>query len=97
MARERRPLFLRPEPYRQRRLIDAARLIPVFGAFLFLVPPLLLPPGRSGATSSVLIYLFGLWVLFIVLAALIARHLKSGQWPRQDQDTRPPGDIEGPG
>ncbi len=87
MARERRPLFLRPEPYRHRRLIDAARLIPVFGAFLLIVPPLLLPAGQSGATSSVVIYLFGLWTILIVLAALIARHLMATLEPRGEQES----------
>jgi VIT1/CCC1 family predicted Fe2+/Mn2+ transporter len=94
MARERRPLFLRPEPYRHRRLIDAARLIPVFGAFLLIVPPLLLPAGQSGSTSSVVIYLFGLWTLLIVLAALIARHLKSAHGPRREQVGQTSTDIE---
>lgn len=91
MARERRPLFLRPEPYRHRRLIDAARLIPVFGAFLLIVPPLLLPAGQTGATSSVVIYLFGLWTILIVLAALIARHLMATLEPRRESE--PPATI----
>ena len=40
MKRPGLPLFLQRRPYRRRRKIDAARLLPVFGAFLLLLPML---------------------------------------------------------
>ncbi|WP_425090172.1 hypothetical protein [Tropicimonas sp. S265A] len=76
MARGRPPIFLQPEPYRRRRLIDAARLLPVFGTFLVIVPCLLLPLGLAGTTGSMMIYLFLVWTLLIVFAALITRYIK---------------------
>lgn len=79
MARGRPPLFLQPEPYRKRRLIDAARLLPVFGTFLFVVPMLLLPRGVAGSTGDALIYLFLLWTLLILLSALINRYIKRAE------------------
>lgn len=79
MARGRPPLFLQPEPYRQRRLIDAARVLPVFGAFLFVVPMVLLPKGEPGSTREALIYLFVLWLLLVVFSALITRYIRRAE------------------
>jgi hypothetical protein len=79
MARGRPPLFLQPEPYRHRRLIDAARLLPVFGTFLFVVPMVLLPKGVEGSTRDALIYIFVLWLLLIVFGALITRSIRRAE------------------
>jgi VIT1/CCC1 family predicted Fe2+/Mn2+ transporter len=79
MARGRPPIFLQPEPYRQRRLIDAARLLPVFGTFLVLVPCLLLPRGFAGTTGALMIYLFLVWSLLIVFAAMITRYIRKAE------------------
>lgn len=66
-------LFLAPAPYRRRRLIDAARLLPVFAAFLVIVPPILHTGDGAGGTGAALIYLFGLWALVLLAAGVIAR------------------------
>ena len=96
MARGRPPIFLQPETYRRRRLIDAARLLPVFGTFLILVPCLLLPRGLPGTTASLMLYLFLVWTLLIVFAAMITKYIRkveqnnlSGQVdaPTQERDT----------
>ncbi len=42
MRKPKRPLFLARAPYRRRRLRDAARLLPVVGGFLLLLPLLTL-------------------------------------------------------
>ncbi len=69
-------LFLQRQPYRRRRLIDAARVLPVFGAFLFFVPSALIARGTSGTTSAMGLFLFGTWIALIVAGALIARVLR---------------------
>ncbi len=79
MARGRPPVFLQPEPYRRRRLIDAARLLPVFGSFLILVPCLLLPRGLNGTTGALMLYLFLVWMLLIIFAALITRYIHKAE------------------
>lgn len=66
-------LFLAPPSYRRRRLIDAARLLPVFAAFLVIVPPILQSGGGAGGVSGALIYVFGLWALVLLAAAVISR------------------------
>lgn len=91
MARGRPPLFLQPEPYRRRRLVDAARLLPVFGTFLFIVPLLLLPKGEPGSSADVLIYVFCLWILLIIFGALITRYIR-----RAERASTPPPGFEAP-
>ena len=72
--RQRRtPLFLPRPSYRMRRLVDAARLLPVFGGFLLLLPILWGPADTSARdTASAGIYLFGVWAVLIALAAWLA-------------------------
>ncbi|AXX97230.1 hypothetical protein [Profundibacter amoris] len=75
MSERRQPLFLERESYRQRRTTDAARLLPVLG-FLALGLPILWG-GEGGRLTSVgVIYLFGVWVVLIAVAMLLARRLR---------------------
>ena len=72
-----RPVFLARASYRQRRLRDAARVLPVLGAILFILPVLWPIGGAEGqTTSAALIYIFGIWTALIVLAALISRLMR---------------------
>ena len=83
----RRPaLFLAPQPYRQRRLIDAARAVPLFGAFLVLAVPLLIPRGVEGTTTSLLVFLLLVWIGMVIAAALIARFLRGAMPEARDGD-----------
>lgn len=70
-----RPLFLARDTYRRRRLIDAIRLVPVLGAILFMVP-VLSAAGHVGMTFRGGVYLFGSWLLLIVLTAVLERRLR---------------------
>ncbi|MFN3972352.1 MAG: hypothetical protein ACK4GO_09975 [Gemmobacter sp.] len=72
----RRPLFLNPGHYRRRRLRDAARLLPVAGAFLVLLP-ILWAPGNTQArdTAPDGIYLFVVWAVLVAAAAFLSRRL----------------------
>ena len=86
----RRPLFLPPAGYRQRRVRDAARLLPVLGAALLMVPLLWTPGGEAsapGATSNAhaLIYVFAVWAALVAGAGVLARHLRPGDDPPEDQ------------
>jgi len=75
VSERRQPLFLERESYRQRRTTDAARLLPVLG-FLALCLPILWG-GEGGLLTSVgVIYLFGVWVVLIVVAMVLARRLR---------------------
>ncbi len=72
-ARPRPPLFLPRVGYRKRRLVDAARLLPVFGGFLLLLP-ILWAPGETAAgdTAPDGMYLFAVWAVLIGVAACLA-------------------------
>lgn len=67
--------FVDRRTYRRRRLMDLARLLPIFGALAFAVP-LLWPdpdpypaPGSHGglALSTAITYLFVVWALLILM------------------------------
>lgn len=73
MAKRRAPLFLKRKSYRLRRLRDAARLLPILGGFLVLLPVLWTPGASSGAdTAWDGIYLFSVWLVLVAAAAALA-------------------------
>ncbi|MES2145096.1 MAG: hypothetical protein V4516_12260 [Pseudomonadota bacterium] len=80
MARRPRLPFLPRSGYRMRRLHDAARLLPLFGLFLMILPILWSPADddhRRTATDG--LYLFAVWIALIGVAAIFARKLGRGQ------------------
>lgn len=66
-------LFLERQGYRRRRLMDAARLLPILGAALVAIP--LLWPSRSAPEggvplSSAILYIFTCWALLILISLI---------------------------
>lgn len=75
---QRQPLFLARQTYRRRRLMDAARMLPVAGILLLLLPMLWTPrPGAPRLTAGDGIYLFVIWAVLILAARLLAPRLDS--------------------
>lgn len=76
MKPPRQPLFLARRSYRRRRLMDAARLLPLAGGFLFLLP-ILWAPGATATrdTAPDGVYLFLAWGALILVARLLAPRL----------------------
>ncbi|SDD10875.1 hypothetical protein [Ruegeria marina] len=76
------PVFLERQSYRRRRLMDAARLLPILGAALFAVPLLWPNAGEGGVRMSVAItYVFGVWAALILISAgfgIAARMVQPG-------------------
>ncbi|PKP69623.1 MAG: hypothetical protein CVT82_09930 [Alphaproteobacteria bacterium HGW-Alphaproteobacteria-4] len=70
------PLFLARRSYRRRRMMDAVRLLPVFGAALLMLP-LLWQPAETPEpdTAHGVVYLFAIWLLLIVAALSLSRGL----------------------
>jgi uncharacterized membrane protein len=69
-----KPLYLERASYRRRRLMDGARVLPVVGLVMVLLPALW-PSGDLPATQSEAIYLFCVWAVLILVARLLARPL----------------------
>lgn len=68
------PVFLARDSYRRKRLEDSARLVPLAGLILLLMP--LMWAARAG-TSGALIYVFSIWALLILVVGLLSRALMS--------------------
>ncbi len=91
MPRPPRPVFLAASSYRQKRIRDAARLLPVVGAILLLIPLLWTPSAEDGGVSSsgALLYAFGVWATLIFSAFLLSRILYSDKEAREEEE----GDV----
>ena len=86
MRRPGTPLFLQRRPYRRRR-IDAARLLPMLGGFLFLLPILWEPTDEAGRrTAQDGIYLFVIWGALVLVAWLLAPGLAEGEGRDQREE-----------
>lgn len=80
-------VFLARASYRQRRLRDVLRVLPLVGIVLWLLP--LLWQGDDGApsrTEAVLQYVFSAWILLIVIGAVLARWIKPETAAEPDED-----------
>ena len=80
MAREPAPVFLERGSYRRRRVMDAARLVVVVGAGLWMVPLLWPSPDQSDVPpvpmSTALFYIFGVWLALIIVSTVLVRRLR---------------------
>lgn len=95
------PVFLERQSYRRRRLMDAARLLPLLGALLFAVPLLwptpdgaavaadsAMAPGASAVKmSEAMVYVFGVWAILIALCALFG--IGARYWGQNDGPSGP--------
>lgn len=72
MARADEPVFLERQSYRRRRLSDAAKLLPVVGLVLMLLP--LLWSG-AGETAGGVVYIFTVWAIMIFVARVLSHRL----------------------
>ena len=55
--------------------MDAARLLPILGLFLFMMP-LLRQAGGPAPTATIVVYIFVVWFGLILLAGLLSRRLR---------------------
>ncbi|MGB0661597.1 MAG: hypothetical protein ACPGNV_15640 [Mangrovicoccus sp.] len=76
MKRPGRPVFLERESYRQRRVVDACRLVPLFGLAFFLIP-LLWPeaPTEGAALAQRGAYIFSVWFGLVWATAWLSMKL----------------------
>jgi len=81
------PPFLARDSYRLRRLMDAARFLPVFG-FVMLLLPLMREDPETGAASAASegVYLFAVWLALILGTFLMSRGLRKAFDPPKARD-----------
>ncbi len=96
MKAPRAPLFLERKTYRRRRLMDAARILPVVGLVMILLPVLWSSSEGGIGTAGETVYLFVLWIGLILAAGLLSRPLRAAL----RRETTPPaaeagGDRDG--
>lgn len=71
------PIFLERRGYRQRRLIDAVRLLPIVGMILLALPLLWrTDDAQTAINADALIYVFGVWVLLIACSAFVSAFMR---------------------
>ncbi len=86
------PVFLERRSYRRRRMMDALRLLPILGVFLWMLP-LFWPTAADGpdapekmAMSTAVTYVFVVWLTLIASALALWAFLRSS--PEMGEDTR---------
>jgi len=89
MAKPTEPIFLARDSYRRRRVADAARLVPVMGLILLLLP------GLWTTTAGSMIYIFSVWAILIVvigaMSSRLGRITATGDEANDSQRDPPPG------
>lgn len=90
-------VFVERATYRRRRLGDAARFLPILGAFVFAVPLLWSGAGADPVgpdamkTSSAMIYIFTSWAVLIGLAFLFGLSARFWSLFEDHSSQKPPG------
>jgi len=86
------PLFLARRSYRRRRMMDAVRLLPVFGAVLMMMPMLWRPAlTPEPDTAHGLIYLFVVWLVLVLAAFVLSRGLAPALHDAEEPVSPDPG------
>ncbi|WP_202075986.1 hypothetical protein [Pseudooceanicola pacificus] len=96
MAETKGTVFLERRSYRQRRLADLARALPVVGLLLMLIPLLWTQGAEDGTRTSRAIYwIFGVWAVLVCASGLLARGAErdeaAGPQPTRRESGGPPG------
>ncbi|MDD7970089.1 hypothetical protein [Roseinatronobacter alkalisoli] len=74
--------FLARDSYRMRRLMDAARILPVLGLILLVLPLMRLDSGaESPPTAAEAVYLFLVWIGLILAAFVMSLWLRRSLGP----------------
>ena len=97
MKSPRNQVFLERRSYRMRRLGDAARLLPLLGLILLLLP--MFWDAHTAGTVRLTVwdglYLFAVWCGLIGLSALLSRKLLQMNTPTPHVSTTPPDHRKG--
>lgn len=90
--------FLGRDSYRMRRVMDAARILPLFGLILLLLPLMRHSPEfEAPPTATESVYLFAVWAALILAAFLFSLWLRRAldQPQRRADPSDPIADTNG--
>ena len=90
MARPSKTIFLERQSYRRRRLADAAKLLPLVGFVMILMPILWADEAR---TAGGIIYLFSVWAILIAVVAFVSRGLTGTEPEHFEPPVDPDEDV----
>lgn len=83
----KQPVFLHRATYRQRRVRDAAKLLPFLGLVLWAIPLTWASDAREAPIgASGVVYVFGVWLILIVLTAVFASKVRVSTQDEGDSD-----------
>lgn len=86
MKPPRNQMFVERRAYRLRRIMDGARMLPLLGLVMVILPLLWAPTdGGSRNLAGDAIYIFAIWAALILAARALASGL-SGSAPSQPED-----------
>ena len=98
MAEPPRPVFYERRAYRLRRLADLSRALPLAGAILLILVPVLWSQGTGPTTSRAILWLFGVWAVMVGVAAwLAALRIDAAPDPSDRSGAVPPAGPAGTG
>jgi hypothetical protein len=80
--------FLDLKSYRQKRMLDAAKLLPLAGALVFLFPLIYLfvSPNEPISPGITAIYFFVFWLVLILLTRFLAPRMQATINPASKAD-----------
>ena len=81
-----KPVFVERKSYRQRRMRDVVRILPVLGIVLWLLP--LAWRGEVDMVGNTLIYIFGVWLVLIVFAAITSQRIAPDPDPEAERTAK---------
>jgi hypothetical protein len=73
------PLFVQRQTYRRRRLVDAARALPLLGMMLWSIPLLWGVSETPMRASSGLVFVFMVWIWLVLVAWALVFALRTSQ------------------
>ncbi len=65
-------IFLERSNYKMRRIVDAMRILPFVGVFLWVIPLIWGSDAANHTTSSKMIYIFAVWILLVAVNAMLS-------------------------
>lgn len=68
-------VFLERSNYKMRRIVDAMRILPFVGVFLWVIPLFWTDETKTHLTSTTMLYIFGVWMSLVLVNFVLSYFL----------------------